>query len=131
MKPIREVMRGLALLCCLASAAAQPAAAADPLPADGGEPGKVVLAALQAQRTGDFEAWKKAFHPRVWQGFEEPRRKMLERGVKYSPISAHILGGTVDGDRATVNIEATFPSATRTTDADLERFEGEWRVTRM
>jgi hypothetical protein len=131
MRTILNVLCGLALLLCSAIAAAQPATGGTPLPADGGEPGKVALAALEAQRAGDFEAWKKAFHPRVWQGFEEQRRKMLERGVKYSPTSARILGGTVDGDRATVNIEATFPSATRTTDADLERFEGQWRVTRM
>ena len=131
MDVIRNLFFWMAILFAVTAAAADPATSGMPLPADGGEPGKVALAALTAQREGNFEEWKKAFHPRVWQGFEEQRRKMLERGVEYSPTSARILGGTVDGDHATVKIEATFPGATRTTDADLERLDGTWRVTRM
>jgi hypothetical protein len=119
------------VLFCVFASAAEPAKVGVPLPADGGEPGKVVLAALDAQRSGDFEKWKKAFHPRVWKDSEKPMREMLERGAKHSPTSARILGGSVDGDHANVQIEAAFPSATRTSDADLERFEGQWRVTRM
>ena len=115
-----------ALLFCLLS----PAGAAD-LPADGGEPGQVVLAALAAQRSGDFEWWSAAWHPRTWEGKEDQIRGMLQRGASMSPLSERILGGSIDGDHAKVQIEATFKSKTANTEAELERLEGKWRLTKM
>jgi hypothetical protein len=123
--------RLLALFVFSIALLAASAFAAEPLPADGGEPGKVVLAAMAAQRSGDFEQWKKAWHPRVWEGHQDAMRKMIERMREHSPLSERIVGGTIDGDKATVKIEAAFNSASRTTEADLERHEGAWRVTRM
>lgn len=128
---VRNVL--VLFLLCLVSAAgaAEPAAAGTPLPPDGGEPGKVVLAALEGQRAGDFEKWSTAMHPRVWQGKEEQLGKMLERMRKHSPLSMRILGGRIDGERAIVQVEAIFSSRTASSEAELELLDGKWRVTKM
>src|SRR5688500_16666025 len=122
----------LLLLCLVTAAGAiEPAAAGTPLPADGGEPGKAVLAALEAQRAGDFEKWAEAMHPRMWQGKEVQLRKMLERMRKHSPLSARILGGRIEGERAIVQVEATFSRRTASTAAEGELLDGQWRGTRL
>ncbi|MEO8011212.1 MAG: hypothetical protein ABI650_06165 [Dokdonella sp.] len=131
MNALRWIAGLMMLMALMLAQAAEPAGKGQPLPEDGGEPGKVVLALMAAQRSGDFEQWKTWMHPRVWQGKEEALQSMLERGKKYSPTAERILGGTIDGDHATIKIEASFPSASRTTDADLEKYEGKWRVTRI
>jgi hypothetical protein len=128
-------LRVLVLLCCLCvvpiAGAASDSIGGTPLPPDGGEPGKVALAALDAQRNADFDAWSAAWHPRIWQAKEDQTRKTLERMRKHSPQSARIVGGRVDGTRAIVQLEAVFPSRTATTDAELELLDGRWRVTKM
>ena len=130
-------MRSLALvlvllLCPGLSWSVAPATAAVPAASEAEAPGEVVLAAIAAQRSGDFEAWMRAWHPRAWQGKETETRAMIEHLREHSPESARVLDVRIDGDLAVVALEATFPGGgTATTTADLERFEGRWRVVRM
>jgi hypothetical protein len=131
MNVFHHMLLALLFLIVLPVAAADAPAAGTPLPADGGEPGKVVLAALAAQRNADFAQWSAAWHPRMWEGKEEQTRKTLERMRKHSPASARIVGGHIDGDRAIVQVEATFTSKTATSEAELELLDGAWRLVRM
>jgi hypothetical protein len=118
----------LALSPGLSWSAAPPAASTETA-AD--VPGEVVLAAVSAQRSGDFEAWMRAWHPRTWQGKEEETRKMLDRLREFSPTSERVLDVKIDGDKAVVTLEVSFDGNTSTAPVDLERYEGRWRVTRM
>lgn len=124
----------LVLILVLGSGLSWPAVsqAADPVePAAADSPGDVALAALAAQRSGDFEQWKLAWHPRTWQGKEDETRKLLDLLRESSPKSERVLEVKIDGDKAVVTLEASFDSGTATAPVDLERYEGRWRVTRM
>lgn len=129
-------MRAIALVLALAlspglSWSAVPAAPAAPAATEAEAPGDIVLVAIAAQRSGDFETWTWAWHPRIWQGKETETKNLLDSLREYSPTTERVLDTKIDGDKAVVTIEVSFDGNTSTGPVDLERHEGRWRITRM
>lgn len=104
------------------------------LAADGGEPGKAVLAHFAAIEKNDFKALMATAPP--------DRRKMMQEAEKsgeaadlfkmmraMSPRKVRITGGTVDGDSATVDFEGVEDGKPVKGTADVTRLAGQWYVT--
>jgi hypothetical protein len=97
-----------ALLACLVSTAAF--AAGKPLPADGGEPGKVFLANHEAMRKGDVDTMiataseETASQMRAAKA-EPDFPQMLEMMKAFAPATVKVVSGEEDGDNATLKIE--------------------------
>lgn len=104
------------------------------LPADGGEPGKAVLAHFAAIASGDFERIKAGAHPERVKMMEDAgksgeARQMIEMLKMMTPTDVKITGGTVDGERATIDFTGKDGSGPVKGTADVERYQGKWYVT--
>jgi hypothetical protein len=104
------------------------------LPADGGDPGKAVLAHFAAIEKNDFKALKATAAP--------DRREMMDEAEKsgeakelfkmmrsMSPRKVKITGGTVDGDSAMVDFEGVADGAVVKGVAECERIGGAWYMS--
>lgn len=104
------------------------------LPADGGEPGKAVLAHFAAIEKNDFKALKATAAP--------DRRAMMDEAEKageakelfqmmraMSPRKVKITGGTIDGDSAMVDFVGVADGTTVQGVADCVRIGGAWYMT--
>ena len=103
----------------------------DPLPGDGGEPGKAVLLHFQLLAAGDWEGLKARAHPEGRAMMEESEAtgehvEMLEMLRAFAPQNVRITGGTVSGDTARVNYEADENGASVSGIATVIRFEDQW-----
>lgn len=101
------------------------------LPADGGEPGKAVLAHFTAVVAGDWEALKAMSHP--------DRRAMMEQSEAsgdhlglfqmlqaFAPRNVEITGGTRRGDQAEIDYRGDEGGRAIRGVADVVLFEGRW-----
>ncbi len=80
------------------------------LPADGGEPGRAVLAHFAALEMNDFAALKATAPPEQQEMMVEAEKageakELFQMLRKMAPRKVRIVGGTVDGDEATVDFE--------------------------
>jgi hypothetical protein len=109
----------------------------DPLPADGGEPGKAFLAAMDATRAGDVDKMLSL-------STSEARTKMLAERAKpefndtvklmqqMTPAKTPVTGGWVDGNNATVLFEGQYEDGSRSKGtAILQLEEGAWRLQKV
>lgn len=101
------------------------------LPADGGEPGRAVMAHFAAIEKNDFKALMATAPPE--------QRKLMEASDKsgeakemfgmmraMSPRKVKVLGGTVDGDEATVDFEGVADGKPTKGAATVVRIDGKW-----
>ncbi len=104
------------------------------LPADGGEPGRAVMAHFAAIEKGDFKALMATAPPE--------QRKMMQEAEKsgeakemfgmlraMSPRKVKVTGGTVDGDSALVDYEGVEGGKSVKGTADMVRMGGVWYLT--
>lgn len=116
-------------------------AGAKPLPRGGAEPGDAYRAHLAAITRGDLPGAKalwtgrqraswdenvKRFKAPLGMGFSE---KDLFKSMKERMATDQtILGGWIDGDRATIRIEGTYDGTRAVADIDLTREAGIWKI---
>jgi hypothetical protein len=117
-------------------------AGATALPRGGGEPGDAYRAHLAAVARGDMPGAKalwtgrqraswdenvKRFKAPLGMGFSE---KDLFKSMKERMATDQtVLGGWINGDRATIRIEGTYDGTRAVADIDLAREAGIWKIT--
>ncbi|MEN8164601.1 MAG: hypothetical protein ABFS37_10770 [Acidobacteriota bacterium] len=99
----------------------------DPLPADGGEPGKALLGWVNALHAGDIEALK-TMVPAEMAGEldQEGAADDLEFMASMTPTDMKILGGSSDGETAVLQVEGMMDGETMTGEVTLKEMEGKW-----
>jgi hypothetical protein len=107
------------------------ARAGTPLPADGGEPGKALRAAVDATLAGDVDKMTAMSHPDRRAAIEEAKKageidQMLQMAKLFTPKITKITGGTVDGDRAWVEFEGDEAGSKVTGTGEMSRLDGKW-----
>lgn len=104
-----------------------------PLPADGGEPGRAVLAHFAAIASADLARIKAVSHPErvamMDAETEADLAEMLGFLKAMSPTEVRIAGGTVDGDSAYVDYAGKRDGEALRGTAELARVDGRWYVT--
>jgi hypothetical protein len=103
------------------------------LPSGGGEPGKAALAHFAAIEKGDFAALKAAAPPDIRQQTEASEKsgqakEMFSMMREMMPRRVRILGGTVDGDRATLDFEGVLDNQPAKGEVTMVRVGGAWYV---
>jgi hypothetical protein len=103
------------------------------LPAGGGEPGKAALAHFAAIEKGDFAALKAMAPPDIRQQMEASEKsgqakEMFELMREITPRRVRILGGVVDGDRATLDFEGVLDNQPAKGELTMVRVGGSWYV---
>jgi hypothetical protein len=104
------------------------------LPAGGGEPGRAVLAHFAAIEKNDFKALMATASPRRRAMMAETEKtgeakEMFEMLRAMSPRKVKVLGGTLNGDQATVDFEGVEDGKTVKGVAECERVGGVWYMT--
>lgn len=104
------------------------------LPADGGEPGKAVLAHFAAIEKNDFKALKATAAPDRRQMMDEAEKsgeakELFKMMREMSPRKVKLTGGTVDGDSAMVDFEGVADGAVVKGVADCVRIGDAWYMT--
>ena len=109
---------------------------AKPLPADGGEPGRALLALTKALESGDMEAIIAQSMPPEQapamraQVAEQGEDKFLSMMRLMRPVRAQVKGGSVDGDSAVVDFSGGMADGSAVAGkAEMKRLEGRWFVT--
>jgi hypothetical protein len=102
-----------------------------PLPADGGAPGKAMLAHFAAVTAGDWTRLKSISHPDRREMMEASEKagehkQMFEFLQKFAPRKIKVTGGMLDGDQAQVDYSAEETGSPIKGTADLVQFEGSW-----
>jgi hypothetical protein len=117
-----------------AKPAAKPKPAGQPLPAGGGEPGKVYMAMHRATLAGDVEAMlalaekAKADEMRKSQGQPE-FPQMLAMVRAFEPAEVRVTGGRIDGDHAELDIVGKdSDGAAMTGTVKLSKEAGSWKI---
>ncbi len=104
-----------------------------PLPTNGGDPGKAVLAHFAAMASGDFAKIKAVSHPQrvamMSPGDEAEAKEMIEFLRAMTPTDLSVTGGVIDGDTATVDYTGSRDGKAVSGSAELERVDGRWYVT--
>jgi hypothetical protein len=106
-----------------------------PLPADGGEPGKLYLALNRAMIAGDLDALAKLLPPEDAADMQKMRGTpefagQLAMMQALTPHGVRLKGGRIDGDQAWVEFDATEGDALRSGTAEMARVDGKWKVVR-
>ncbi len=117
-------------------------AGAKALPRGGGEPGDAYRAHLDAIARGDLAGAKALWTGRQRAGWDENvKRFKAPLGMGFSEkdlfksmaermaTDQTVLGGWINGDRATIRIEGTYDGTRAVADIDLTREAGTWKIT--
>ncbi|MEZ5418243.1 MAG: DUF4878 domain-containing protein [Vicinamibacterales bacterium] len=101
------------------------------LPAGGGDPGRAVMAHFAALEKNDFKALMATAPPEQRQMMEASEKsgeakEMFEMLRMMSPSKVKVLGGTVDGDQATVDFEGVSDGKPAKGTATVVRIDGKW-----
>jgi hypothetical protein len=107
-----------------------------PLPAGGGEPGKALLAWVEAYRQGDFATLERVLPPGKaadqWGYYEDPkeRAEAIRQDGNLEPKSAKVLSGVRLGDYAllTVEVPPLWGEGRQKALVGLSLVDGSWRV---
>ena len=105
--------------------------AGTPLPPDGGEPGKAVMAHFAAIEKNDFKALMATAQPeqaKMMAASEKAgeAKEMFKMMRDMSPRKVKVTGGTIDGDGALVDFEGVEGGKTVKGVADCVRIAGKW-----
>ena len=104
------------------------------LPADGGEPGKAVMAHFSAIEKNDFKALMATAQPeqaKMMAASEKAgeAKEMFKMMRDMSPRKVKVTGGTVDGDDALVDFAGVEDGKPVTGVAEVVRIAGKWYMT--
>jgi hypothetical protein len=116
-----------------ANAAPPPSAApaGKPLPADGGEPRKAYDAYRKVLASGDMAALRKAVSADRVSSMDDPDfKKMFPMIQEMEPKNVKYLNGTIDGDKATLNVSAKNGKEQSTGTVSMVREGGKWKVSK-
>jgi hypothetical protein len=108
--------------------------AGTPLPPDGGEPGKAVLAHFAAIEKNDFKALMATAQPeqaKMMAASEKAgeAKEMFKMMREMSPRKVKVTGGTVDGDDALVDFEGVEGGKPVKGVAECVRIAGKWYMS--
>lgn len=108
--------------------------AGTPLPPDGGEPGKAVMAHFAAIEKNDFKALMATAQPeqaKMMAASEKSgeAKEMFKMLRDMSPRKVKVTGGTIDGDDALVDFEGVEGGKPVKGVADCVRIAGKWYMT--
>jgi hypothetical protein len=104
-----------------------------PLPADGGEPGKAYLALNKAMLAGDLDGLAKLLPPDRAAEMQAARGTAEFEGMlafiqAMTPKNVRIKGGRIDGNNAWIEFDAEEGDALRSGTAEMVKEDGRWRV---
>ncbi len=106
-----------------------------PLPPDGGEPGLAYLKWVEVIRSGDVDALKKIVPPDLVEQIESASAEELKEQLGFlqatTPDKVKILSGSIDGDLAILQIEATVDNQSGNAEVELTRKDGIWMPTKL
>lgn len=103
----------------------------EPLPADGGEPGKAYLAWVEALHSGDPERLAPLVpEDMAAQLHDEGAREELEFLAAMTPTEVTILGGSSDGETAVLQIEGVMEGETLRGEITLVKTGASWMPTK-
>lgn len=105
----------------------------EPLPADGGEPGKALLAQFAAIHAGDLDALMAMAPPELAAEMQASKDsgeapQMMAMAKLFTPTDVKISGGRQDGDKAWIDFTGAETGGKVTGTAMLTRSGGRWRV---
>ena len=128
--PACELDFDIPLLGTIAEAPPMPG---QPLPADGGEPGKVYLALNKAMLAGDLDALATLLPPEQAAEMQKSRAtpefaQQLLFIQAMTPKNVKLKGGRIDGDKAWLEFDGVEGDALRSGTAEMVRENGRWRV---
>lgn len=108
--------------------------AGTPLPPDGGEPGKAVMAHFAAIEKNDFKALMATARPEQAKMMAESEKsgeakEMFKMMRDMSPRKVKVTGGTVDGDDALVDFEGVEGGKPVKGVAECVRISGKWYMS--
>jgi len=99
------------------------------LPAGGGDPGKAYAAYHAALATGKPDAVKPFYTEEIQEGWAEDRDEIVSSYRKDHPEkSIQIVDGWSRGDRALLLVEGETPYTKATSEVQLVREKGTWRI---
>lgn len=106
------------------------------LPADGGEPGKVLLAQIKAVEKGDYDTLVELSPPEYRESMLKqkgtPDAAMEMTAAKaFTPSIVRISGGSIDGDRAWLDFTGRQGDEAIKGIAILQRSDGRWYVRNL
>lgn len=108
---------------------AEPAPKGNPLPADGGEPRKAYDAYRKTLAAGDLKALRLAVSDDRAKSMDDPDfKKMFPVIQAMEPKNVKYLNGTVDGDKATLNVSAKDGTEQSTGTISMVKSGGKWKV---
>lgn len=120
------------------TAAETAAAAGKPLPAGGGEPGKVFMANHEAMKAGDVDGMlatvgaDQAAQMRESQKNPEEFNGMIEMMKAFAPAEIAVTGGRDSGDRAELDLVGKNPDGSPTQGvARMVKEGGAWKVEKV
>ena len=98
----------------------------DPLPADGGDPGRAYLKWVETVHSGDPDALRRIIPPDMAEQLDSVGAKEVQEQIEFmqemTPTNVQILGGSTDGEIALLEIEGMIGG---------EKVTGEITMTRM
>lgn len=102
----------------------------DPLPADGGEPGRAYVAWVEAIHSGDLDRLASLLPPEMAAQLEmEGAEEELELMKVMTPTEVTVLGGSSDGETAILQVEAVMDGEEMTGEITLTLMGGFWVTT--
>jgi hypothetical protein len=131
--PNCDITFDIAQIGTVAEAPPPPPPPGKPLPADGGEPGRVYLALNKAMLAGDIPALEKLLVPSQvaemhrMQGTPEFAAQM-ELMKAMTAQNVKIKSGRIDGDKAWLEFDATEGDSLRSGTVEMVKEQGRWRV---
>jgi hypothetical protein len=100
-----------------------------PLPADGGEPGKAYLELAAALSSGDMEKIRAVAPKEELENFQQmgfSDEEVLEFLALTSPSEVTIVGGMIDGETATLEVEMVMAGESGSGTITMEKKDGRW-----
>lgn len=132
MTTVARVLRlaaGLMLASIVAAPAGFAAQGGTPIPAGGGEPGKVYLEQQKALKAKDLAGLKKVMSAQRVKEMADPKfKEMIDMIAEMAPTDVKILGGTQTGDTATLNATGKQGPETMKGEITLLKEGGAWKV---
>jgi hypothetical protein len=131
--PVCDITFDIAQIGTVAEAPPPAPLPGTPLPAGGGEPGKVYLALNKAVLAGDLDAIAALLSPAKAAEFQKARTtpefaQQMEFMQAMTAKNVTIKGGRVDGDKAWLEFDADEGGAPRSGTVEMAREDGVWRV---
>ncbi len=113
----------------LTFAAAPQAETGTPLPADGGEPGRAYLAHFELMGSGDWDKIRQEIPEDELEGIKQlglSDEEVLEFLTLFRPSEVEIVGGTLDGDTAYLDVKMVMDGEPGTGTITMEKQDDKW-----